>query len=85
MSRVRPRAAQKAEIEAVITDLPVPPFPLAMHSEAARTSPIAHAPPALVADTRSDPSRKARSRLNSRRAWFQFKSVGTRESDPTPH
>ena len=52
MSSVRPCSAQKTEIDAARTDLPVPPFPLATHKEAARTPPIVHAPVALVARAR---------------------------------
>ena len=76
MSSVRPCSAQKTEIDAARTDLPVPPFPLATHKEAARTPPIVHAPVALVARARGDSSYEALSRLNSRRAWFQFKGLG---------
>lgn len=75
MSSVRPRVAQYAAIEAVRTDFPTPPFPLAMHSEAARTTPLGHAPAAERARFCGDPSCGAWSRLSSRRAWFQCKRV----------
>ena len=84
MIRVRPCVAQKAEIDAATTDFPTPPFPLATHREAARTPPTDHAPLALEASAREDSSCKARSRLNSRRAWFQFTRGGGLRARQTP-
>ena len=73
MSKVLPREAQYAAIEAEMKDLPTPPLPLATQSEAARTAPPTHAPATLTSTDRVDPSLEARPRLNSFRAWFQSK------------
>ena len=68
MSRVLPREAQYAAIEAERKDLPTPPLPLATQSEAARTTPPAHALDVLASAGRGDPSLAAGPRLNSFRA-----------------
>ncbi len=73
MSKVLPREAQYAAIEAERKDLPTPPLPLATQSEAARTTSPVHVADTLASTDREDPSLGARPRLNSFRAWFQSK------------